>query len=265
VSCDTRYPIVLVHGIALRDGPEGFGYWGDIPDFLRQRGAVVFVGGQEAFAPIEPNARLLKSHILKILKQTGAKKVNIIAHSRGGLESRFLIAQLGMADKVASLTTLATPHRGSPLADEILAAVAERRAVPELINFTAKLWGDSGPDSLTAGMELTTGKMKEFNKKIKNSPKVYYQSYAAAIDEDYPHPVWRAMSDIVAAREGLNDGLVSVRSAKWGVFRGVVSEHGKIQVSHADIIGMHIVTGVWSFDAKSLFLKIVEGLKAHGY
>jgi hypothetical protein len=69
----------------------------------------------------------------------------------------------------------------------------------------------------------------------------------------------------VRGRVGGYTKLASI--APHDVFKdGVkVSEHGKLQASHADIIGMHIVTGVWSFDAKSLFLKIVEGLKAHGY
>ncbi len=46
-----------------------------------------------------------------------ARKVNLIAHSMGGLDARYAICQLGLADRVASLTTIGTPHLGTPLAD----------------------------------------------------------------------------------------------------------------------------------------------------
>ena len=48
-----------------------------------------------------------------MLEKTSAEKVNIIAHSRGGLEARYVIGALGMENAVASLTTMATPHAGS--------------------------------------------------------------------------------------------------------------------------------------------------------
>lgn len=46
--------------------------------------------------------------------------MNIIAHSKGGLDSRYLISGLHMAPYVASLTTICTPHRGSMLADLLM-------------------------------------------------------------------------------------------------------------------------------------------------
>ena len=46
-----------------------------------------------------------------------ARKVNIIAHSMGGLDARYAIAKLGLADRVASLVTIGTPHLGTPLAN----------------------------------------------------------------------------------------------------------------------------------------------------
>ena len=55
------------------------------------------------------------------------KKIHIIAHSMGGLDSRYMISKLGMADRVLSLTTISTPHHGSPIADITVA-----RASPAL-------------------------------------------------------------------------------------------------------------------------------------
>ena len=45
------------------------------------------------------------------------EKVHVIAHSMGGLDARYMISRLGMEDRVLSLTTVGTPHRGSKYAD----------------------------------------------------------------------------------------------------------------------------------------------------
>src|SRR5205814_1408651 len=46
-----------------------------------------------------------------------AGPVHVIGHSMGGLDARFMVAKLGMETRVLSLTTVGTPHRGSPFAD----------------------------------------------------------------------------------------------------------------------------------------------------
>ena len=70
--------------------------------------------------PLQLRSGQLKQRVEEALVQTGASKVHIIAHSMGGLDSRRMIVDLGMADKVASLTTIGTPHRGTILADHVL-------------------------------------------------------------------------------------------------------------------------------------------------
>lgn len=114
--CATRYPIIMVHGIGFRD-LRYFNYWGRMPKVLSCHGASIYYGHQKAWGTIEENAALIKENIEHILKETGAKKVNIIAHSKGGLDSRYMITKLGMKDKIASLTTVSTPHHGSRLID----------------------------------------------------------------------------------------------------------------------------------------------------
>lgn len=69
---------------------------------------------------MEENAGILREKIFEILRENGEEKVNIIAHSKGGLDSRYLISGLHMAPYVASLTTICTPHRGSMLADLLM-------------------------------------------------------------------------------------------------------------------------------------------------
>ena len=119
--CKTRYPILLLHGAGFRDLKRPF-YWGRIPDALEAHGAALYYGRQDCWASVGDNAQFLKDRLLKILEETGAEKVNIIAHSKGGLEARVLASSLGMGDKIASITTVGTPHRGSRVIDRLLEA-----------------------------------------------------------------------------------------------------------------------------------------------
>jgi triacylglycerol lipase len=263
--CASKYPVLLVHGIAFRDKTFFIKYWGKIPESLKRKGAVVFTGGQEAYGTIENNALSLKKKVDEILADTGAEKVNIIAHSRGGLEARYMISMAGMENKVASLTTLSTPHRGSAMADYIIKHAGNKKVFTAIIDFYAKVIGDDNPESLNAGRELTTDSMMKFNDKVKDSPHVYYQSYTSVIGENFGNPLWKAMYKLVANKEGPNDGLVSATSAKWGAFRGLVTCNGKQLVTHADIVGMHFLSGETCFNADQFMAEIVHELKDKGY
>jgi triacylglycerol lipase len=263
--CATQYPVILVHGLSLRDRALLVRYWGNVPDVLKQNGAVVHAGGQDAYGIISHNAAVLKKNILEVLEATKSRKVNIIAHSRGGLDSRYMISILGMEDKVASLTTIATPHRGSSMADLIMKRVPEGSIVPDIINFFAKIFGDENPESYNAGLELTRESMKKFNRKVADAPEVYYQSYAAIIDDSFPNLIWRSMYSKIKKYEGANDGLVSVDSAKWGNYRGLMTCEGRFRASHVDVVGMHFLTGVYCFKAADFYRELVHELKLKGY
>lgn len=68
---------------------------------------------------------------------------------------------------------------------------------------------------------LTTEYLAAFNRVSRDDPSVYYSSYAASADlkvyAPLAFPKW-----IVDQREGENDGLVSINSARWGNFKGSV-------------------------------------------
>ncbi len=265
--CRTKYPVVLVHGLGFRDDAHLVKYWGKIDKHLKKRGARVILAHQQAYASHRDNALLIKKEIEKFLKENPSyKKVNIIAHSKGGIESRYMITKLNMADRVASLTTLATPHRGSSIADIVMGKIkSDRKIIVKLINMMAKLLGDKKPDSYDAGLQLTTEYMKIFNRDVPDMKNVYYQSYAAEIDRNFPNPFWRKLRKVLNKYEGPNDSLVSIKSAVWGDFRGVVKCNGKPLVSHADIIGMHIITGEFCFKADHFFQELVHRLREMGY
>ena len=100
-SCKTKYPIVLIHGAGFRDLKWPV-YWGRIPKALERRGAKIYYGLQDCWASTETNAREIVRRIDEILAETGADKVNLIAHSKGGLEARMAASSLGAGDRRAA-------------------------------------------------------------------------------------------------------------------------------------------------------------------
>ena len=149
--CATRYPLLLVHGVFFRDF-EHMNYWGRIPAELERNGATVYYGKQQSALSVADSAAELAERIRSICEETGCGKVNIIAHSKGGLDSRWAISRLGADKYVASLTTVNTPHRGCKFADFLLDKAGEglRAKVSGAYNAAARKLGDSTPDFIAA-------------------------------------------------------------------------------------------------------------------
>ena len=101
----------MVHGVFFRDF-EHLNYWGRIPEELEKNGAVIYYGNHNSAAAVRDSAKELAARIHQIVNETGCGKVNVIAHSKGGLDTRATIALTDIAPYVASLTTINTPHRG---------------------------------------------------------------------------------------------------------------------------------------------------------
>ena len=111
------YPIVLVHGFSGFRNLGPLGYFFGIADDLTSLGYDVYAPTLPQYAPPSVRGRILAAAIDDILARTGKARVHLIAHSQGGLDSRYLVSSLGYAEKIASLTTISTPHRGSEVAD----------------------------------------------------------------------------------------------------------------------------------------------------
>ena len=114
-----RTPIVLVHGLfgfdSLRLGPWLVAhYFQGIPEALRAVGNRVLVASLSPTGGIADRARQLQE---LLDRESPHEPVHLLAHSMGGLDSRYLISRLGMSDRVLTLTTLGTPHRGTTFAD----------------------------------------------------------------------------------------------------------------------------------------------------
>ena len=113
----TKYPIILVHGFLIKD----IGLiksFGRIDKMLKEKGYIVYKSRVDSFGAVETNADILKAEVAKVLKENNVDKVNIIAHSKGGLDAKYMIEHYAMYEQIASLTTLCTPHKGSPIASK---------------------------------------------------------------------------------------------------------------------------------------------------
>ena len=154
--CGTKYPILLVHGVFFRDF-RYLNYWGRIPAALERNGARVFYGNHQSASSVADSAAELTERIREVLAETGCEKVNIIAHSKGGLDCRWALAHTGAAPWVASLTTINTPHRGCLFADYLLEKVPGhvQESIARKYNAAMRRLGDSSPDFMAAVRDLT--------------------------------------------------------------------------------------------------------------
>jgi len=119
---DAPYPIVLVHGFTGFHDLGPVDYFFGVQDLYESLGTPTFAPAQPPYNSSEERSRVLAEHVDQIRDEMWAQKVHLVCHSQGGLDCRRLVSQLGFEDKVATLTTIATPHRGTPLADIALAA-----------------------------------------------------------------------------------------------------------------------------------------------
>lgn len=273
-SCQTRYPILLLHGMGFHDTSPHHRYWGRIPEALRQHGAKVYFGNQDGNATIEFNARLLVSVVKRILRETGAEKLNIIAHSKGGTEARCLISTMGMGDSIASVTTIATPHHGSPTIDWLLVHFDPIIRMGSTVMDGIRLCcGDFDPQTYLVIRELSTGYMQEFNKRNLDDPRVYYQSFAFLMKRPLSDPLMSIPNAIVNCFEGRNDGMISPKNARWANFRGIYSGTSQRGISHPDEIDymrMPFTRKNSDDDRKvsditNFYLGVAEDLKRRGF
>lgn len=264
--CETKYPILLVHGVFFRDN-RILNYWGRIPAELKKNGATIYYGDQQSALSIEDSSKELANKIGEIVMKTGCGKVNIIAHSKGGLDSRYAITHRDCAKYVASLTTINTPHRGCIFAEALLNTVKPRvkRWIEKVYNKTFYALGDDSPDFMAAVKDLTNSRCEAFNKITPDSPEVMYQSFGSKarnsrsgrfpLNVSYP---------IVKKYDGDNDGLVALDSAPWGERFTAIYPKGRRGVTHADMIDLNR-EDIKGFDVREFYVQLVSELREKGF
>lgn len=263
--CRTKYPILLVHGVFFRDF-RFFNYWGRIPYALKQNGAILYYGSQQSAAAVASCGQELAARIRAIVQETGCEKVNIIAHSKGGLDSRYAISACGVSPFVASLTTINTPHRGCIFADYLLEKIPQKvqKSVARKYNAALRKFGDTDPDFLSAVQDLTASACSLRNETLSNQPSVYYQSVGSRMNRASSGRFPLNMAyPLVQHFDGANDGLVSVESARWGEsFTELMTPEGR-GISHGDMIDLNR-ENVPGFDVREFYVNLVANLKKQG-
>lgn len=265
-ECRTKYPILLVHGVFFRDF-RFFNYWGRIPAELKRNGAVLFYGSQQSAASVAECGEELAARIGQIRQETGCDKVNIIAHSKGGLDSRYAISKCGAAPYVASLTTINTPHRGCIFADYLLDKIPDAvcNKVASKYNAALTLLGDSQPDFMKAVRDLTASACAGLNETLPDSPQVYYQSIGSRMNGAFSGRFPLNMSyPMVKHFDGANDGLVSVDSMEWGSRFTCLTVPGGRGISHGDMIDLNR-ENIDGFDVREFYVNLLHQLKEGGF
>jgi triacylglycerol lipase len=159
----TRYPIVLIPGImGFRTILGSLDYFEGIPEAIAEGGGQAFVVTTSQANTDEVRTQQLLPQIETILSTTGASRVNLIGHSQGSVDAR-LIADL-RPDIVASVTSVAGPHQGSPVADFMLAVPLGPQAFDGISDLTKLLVGSPYPNDATVTFQaLGTQGMAKFN------------------------------------------------------------------------------------------------------
>lgn len=243
INCHTKYPIVLSHGLFGYAGSIGFySYWSDIPEVLKDCGATVYIAHVSQAHQTAERGKQLRDQLVR----WGHKKYNLVGHSHGGLDARYVLENY--PDLVASVTTIGTPHRGSKVADRLISRLSVHSAAETITAWLGNILGYSigflsghinWQNARLALLSLTTPALEQFNQtySIGVSPtecgegepdyqgkKLYSWGSnghsATAFYDWFGHLMERA-SQIFAPGEE-NDGLVAVCSMKFGHWLGTL-------------------------------------------
>lgn len=224
-------------------------YFRGIRQYLTGFGNRVLVPQLSKTASIERRAVELKKFLDLYSPH---EPVHLIAHSMGGLDARQMITHLGMAKRVLSLTTLGTPHRGSSYADWGLRRF--ERLVKPMFQFLRV--------PHRAFIDLSTQACTTFNLRTPDVPSVRYFSVAGHCEGPWLTLPWQFSKRLVEAKEGPNDGVVSVASATYG-------EHTDLwEGDHLNLINYPnlgaVRHGLWT-DRAVLYGGLVRRLADHGF
>jgi triacylglycerol lipase len=259
-----HHPVVLCHGygsIASIFKPSPLN---DTCMLYRSHGIVAFAPNVVPYASIEDRAHDWIRHISTILEMTGAKQVNVIAHSMGGLDLRYAISKLGLGSRVKSLTTVATPHRGSSLAELGLnTPTLLRDMLSGVFNWLGtNMYPSMNSDVIAALKDLTRSHICDtFNPSVTDFKDTHYLSWSAAVGKgtnESINSVLIPLNRYIFEKEGINDGFISNDSAIWGDYLG------QINLSHTEQIHLNLTRAhkvLW----EKFWLKAVYVLRDAGY
>lgn len=295
-SCKTKYPIILAHGMGFTPTATAPNSFPGIVEALRACGATVYYTTVPALHTNAVKSAAFKEQFELIRASDESPKFNIMGHSQGGLYTRYAISNLGLAPYVASLTTAASPHRGSFI-DTVLLTITDLFPILKSLMSSFAMFPGDQTYAEANERELTINYMtRTFNPNTPNMSGVYYQSFSVAFRkysmiqtifdelallkkmlagnqteptvEEAALSLYDMMKDTATMSYylggGIGDGLVQETSARWGNYLGC--ERGPFYgkgVNHLDAVNLQLRGQVW--DAKAYWVNLAKGLKAKGY
>jgi triacylglycerol lipase len=259
----TRHPVVLMHGFGIGASFRRGGHLHEEAMHLRSRGVRAVAPNVSPYNTVRARCTMWEERLARVLRETDADQLSLVAHSMGGLDARYLITKKGWHDTVEALVTVATPHRGSPVASLILEQPESvRKWLAEVADWLGTHILEDGSANIRQALEELTPAYVEhtFNEEVPNHPDVRYWSYGcqAGKGTDIPiDPIFRYLNNYLFEREGVNDGIVSVRSARWGHYLGTVD------ADHARQVGIRSSLAA-PFDSNDFYASIAEKLADEG-
>jgi triacylglycerol lipase len=251
---------VLAHGFFgfKKIGPIDYFY--HLKPALLDAGHNVFITVVDPFNSVKVRGEQLLGQVIEILAKTRAARVNIIGHSQGGFDARYVASRI--PERIGAVVTIATPHMGCKVADVLLDrapgfSVSLARAVCSLLG--RPFWGDIAKDpDLKASLEsISSAGAADFNAAYPDVEGVSYFSIGGRSNKQLAEEVCDApkappfitkLATVVdpidptlvltAAVLGgsllhpePNDGMVNTNSTRWGTWLGC------IPADHMDEIG----------------------------
>ena len=240
-------PVVLVHGLF---GFDRIGLPGARLDYFRGIARHLDQLGCDAHAVRLPPSSSVPARAQELVLAIDAlphPRIDLVAHSLGGLDARYALSHLGLSRRVRSLVTIGTPHRGTPIAD-----LATRGP----LHWARKLLGAVGLSSMEALEWLSTDSLARFNRDVPDHPGVRYACVVGGLRARRPRmPLPLVPAHAYLRRvAGANDGLVPMSSQYWG------ETLAEIEADHWAQIGWMMSVRSTPFDALGLYAFVVARL-----
>jgi pimeloyl-ACP methyl ester carboxylesterase len=203
------FPVYFVHGLLI---------WVDVylkhskwPEHAKKRAVEMYFHerphGMTMRQRVDLIAESLERELLK------HKRIHLVGHSAGGADIRLLVHLYPeIAKRIISITTIGTPHRGTPIADMVVAGLPKCPPMKDLVGIE---------NARQVVSEMTTTYMRNFNAQVKDVEGIEYFSFPYYIDSIWKSPfsykTWKCLRD---AGFPYNDGTVPLESQIWGTTLG---------------------------------------------
>ena len=181
--------------------------------------------------------------------------MHLVGFSSGGLDARVLVSEMGWAGRVASVVTVATPHRGTALARFILdRPERQREALVGLMDFFGRVAYEAVPPQAARAVAELTPEAVQARFPDEPVPGVWCASFASRAGKGARaliHPALVVPNRVLYALAGLNDGIVPTDSMAWG------EPLGTLDADHARLIGLTIAPSPL-FESRAFYSSVCD-------